>query len=369
MRKRRCIKVFIWILVVLALAAACIFAFIMLYPGFGGVPDSASQADYAARAENFKDGKFVYPEKYLLEGVTEDIPRSSKGRTPESELPVMQPEIPEAPGIDEVYITWLGHSTVLIQMHGKNLLIDPIFSEYSSPVQLAGPKRFSHSPISIDELPRLDAVLLTHDHYDHLDMDSIKALDAKTDRFIVPLGVDAHLTRWNVDAAKITAMAWWEELDMDALTIACAPARHYTGRFRSAPNRTLFASWVFMDEYHRIFDSGDSAYGSHFADIGEKYGEFDLALMDGSQYNMKWHSSHMFPEESISACGMLGTKLAMPVHWGAFSLAPHAWDDPPERFTAAAEEAGLAVITPMIGQTFEISETDICREKWWQDIK
>lgn len=359
----------IWLITVPTALIGLILAFILLYPGFGSAPDRAERAGYAARAENHDGSSFYYPEEYLLEGITEDIPASAKGRAPESELPVAEPDIPESPGIDEVYVTWLGHSTVLLQMHGKNLLIDPVFSEYSSPVQLAGPKRFSHPPVSVDGLPHIDAVVITHDHYDHLDMDSIKSLAEIADRFIVPLGVEAHLTRWGVAGEKITAMAWWEETEIDGLTVACTPARHYSGRFRSAPNRTLFASYVFMDEYHRVFDSGDSAYGSHFEEIGEKYGGFDLALMDGAQYNMRWHSSHMFPEESVSACEMLGAKLAMPVHWGAFSLAPHAWDDPPERFTAAAEEAGVATVTPMIGQTFEISDHAACHEKWWRDIK
>lgn len=362
-------KMIVWILAATAALAVAATAFVKLYPGFGGSPDAAAMQEYAVRSVNHDGKSFFYPEKYVIEGLKENVLVSNKGKTPESELPVVAPSFPDEPADDKIYITWLGHSIVFIQMHGQNLLFDPVYSEYSSPVQFAGPERFSHPPVSIDELPDIDAVILTHDHYDHLDMATIKKLNSMNVRFIVPLGVNTHLLRWGVPGERITTMARWEEFDLEGLTIGCTPTKHYSGRLKLGSNDTLFASWVLKDEHNQVYFCGDSGYGSHFDDIHDKYGDFDIVLMDGAQYNMAWHDSHMFPEESVMACGMLGAKVAMPIHWGAFSLAPHAWDDPVTRFTAAAEKAGLTTVTPMIGATVDADDISAHQIHWWNDIK
>ena len=361
-------KMITWIFAVIAVVVIAV-AFVKLYPGFGGSPDAVEKQEYAARAVNHDGKSFFYPEKYALEGLKENILVSEKGKTSETELPSAAPSFPDMPEEDKVYITWLGHSTVFIQMHGQNLLFDPVYSEYSSPVQFAGPKRFSHPSVSLDELPSIDTVILTHDHYDHLDMATINKLNIMGISFIVPLGVDAHLIRWGVPAERITTMAWWEETDLNGLIIGCTPTKHYSGRLKLGSNETLFASWVLKDAHNQLFFCGDSGYGSHFEDIHDKYCDFDIVLMDGAQYNMAWHDSHMFPEESVKACGMLGAKIAMPIHWGAFSLAPHAWDDPVTRFTAAAEKAGLTTVTPMIGATVDTDDISAHQIHWWEDIK
>lgn len=357
------------ILLVILIIAVAVCLYIKLNPVFGGSPDKADKADYSARAENYTDGKFIYPEKYLIDGLSDDIRVSVKGTVPESELPHKTPDFKENPSVDEVYVTWLGHSTLLIQMHSMNILVDPVFADRASPVSFAGPKRFSEPFITPEELPELDIILLSHDHYDHLDMETIKTLDDKTDCFIVPLGVENHLERWGVNSDKICNMAWWEEININGLTIACAPVKHYSGRYALDSGRTLFASWILKDDYHQIYESGDSGFGGHFEDIYNRYGDFDFVMIDCAQYDMRWHASHMFPEESANACEILGAELAMPVHWGAYSLSTHGWDDPPTRFVKASEELGIETVTPMLGETMNIADYESYKEKWWESVE
>lgn len=340
--------------------------FLSLNPVFGGRASKEQQKDYAKRAGNYADGRFTYPEEYIEEGISADVRVSSKERKPVEELPVVTPEIPVEPGVDRVYVTWLGHSTTLLQMHGLNILFDPLFLKTASPVSFVGPERYSKAPLTIEELPKLDIVVITHDHYDHLEMKTVKQLDAKTDLFVVPLGVENHLMRWGIAEEKIRAAAWWEEIEVDGLTIACTPARHYSSRKGIDGGKTLFASWVLKDAYHQIYESGDTGYGGHFKAIYETYGDFDLVLTDCAQYNMQWHAIHMLPEEAVTACQILGAKLAVPIHWGAYSLSDHAWDDPAERFVSTAEKNGLAVSTPMLGETIDIDAVSGTANAWWR---
>ena len=341
--------------------------FLMLNPVFGGRVSKEERIEYGRRAENYVEGKFVYPEKYIEEGLSQDIRISKKGRKPVDALPLATPVINKNPEVDKLYLTWLGHSTVLLQMHGLNILFDPLYSKTASPVAFAGPERYSQAPLTIEELPALDVILLTHDHYDHLDMKTLKQLNEKTKLFVVPLGVEQHLMRWGIDREKIRTLAWWEETEIDGLTLACTPARHYSSRMVVDGGKTLFASWVLKDEYHQVFESGDTGYGGHFKAIHEAYGDFDLVLTDCAQYNMQWRTIHMLPEEAVSACETLGTGLAVPVHWGAYSLSDHAWDDPAERFVKSAEEKELAVCTPMLGETVDIDTVSGASNYWWRE--
>lgn len=368
-KKSKAVKITAVVLIIFAAVAAAAVLFLTLYPAFGGRPSDSDKADYARRAENYSEGKFAYPAEWELEGVSQDKIVSEKDTVPQEPLPVCEPNFISDDEIAQAAVTWFGHSNMLLQMHGMNILIDPIFSDRASPVSFIGPKRYGGLPISIEQLPHLDMVVISHDHYDHLDMDSVKKIDAKTDRFIVPLGVENHLERWGVSADKIVNMAWWEETEIGGLTVACTPSRHFSNRSINDSNRTLWASWVFADEYHRIFESGDSGYGGHFEEIHDRYGDFDLVLIDCAQYSMKWHYVHMFPEESALAAQTLGAETVMPIHWGAFVLSSHPWDDPPERFTAAAEDLGLTVVTPKIGETMRVGDAEEYAERWWRDVE
>lgn len=363
------VKVLLIILAVIALTVAAVALFLSLNPAFGGRASKADRENYIKRAVNYDGNEFSYPKRWELSGLSEDNIVSVKKTSPEGKIPVETPEFDERPDIDRVNVTWLGHSSLMLQMHGMNILIDPVFSKRTSPVSFAGPKRFSDLPVEIGDLPHIDIVVISHDHYDHLDMDTVRALDEKTERFIVPLGVENHLERWGVSAEKITNMAWWEETEINGLTVGCTPSRHFSGRRVVDSDKTLWASWVFKDGFHQIFESGDGGYGGHFEEIHDRYGDFDFVMIDCAQYNMKWHYVHMFPEESAMAAEALGAKAVMPVHWGAFVLSSHPWDDPPERFTAAAENLGLTVVTPRIGETMSLDKPQEYQQRWWKAVE
>ncbi|GAE29349.1 outer membrane protein romA [Halalkalibacter hemicellulosilyticusJCM 9152] len=267
---------------------------------------------------------------------------------------------------EEDSLTWFGHSNFLLSINGKKILIDPMFGDVASPVSFVGSTRFSDDLLHvIDELPPIDAVFITHDHYDHLDYPSIVELIDKVEHFFVPLGVDAHLLEWGVQSENITALNWWDEVEWDGLTIASVPAQHYSGRGLWDRNQTLWSGWVILGEQTRLFTSGDSSYGPHFGQIGEAYGPFDLTLIEGGQYDERWSYSHMFPEESVQAHIDVNGETMMLMHWGAFTLAYHGWSEPVERALLAAEEQDVHLIAPKIGETVDLEMLDVPISTWW----
>lgn len=363
------LKYLLIVLIIILLIALIAFLFMKFYPSFGSAPSLNDKKEYSKRADNYKGGKFYNNSdfKVLYANLEENHYVSKKKSKPIDEIPIVKPSFLNNPSIDTLSVTWLGHSSILMQMHGMNILVDPIFSKYSSPFSFVGPERFSKPPLSIDDLPNIDIVIISHDHYDHLDYNTIKKIDKKTSKYVVPLGVENHLEKWNVKKNKIINMAWWEEINIKGLTIGCMPARHHSGRRLFDRFSSLWASWVFEDEYHRVFESGDTGFDTHFNDIYNKYKEFDLALIDSGQYDTKWKSNHMVPEESVEAGKILNSKVIMPIHWGAFKLSNHPWDDGVERFTIKADEQDIKYITPKIGETV-IYGKDMPSDKWWRDI-
>ncbi|MDF2723399.1 MAG: hypothetical protein K0Q59_3074 [Paenibacillus sp.] len=273
----------------------------------------------------------------------------------------------EALRADAAQVTWFGHSAFLLELEGKRLLFDPMLGPRPSPVSWAGTKRYADKlPLPPERFPALDAIILSHDHYDHLDYASIRALKDKTRRFIVPLGVRERLIRWGVRADDITEHNWWDELELNGLKLACTPARHFSGRGMFNRNSTLWCSWVIAGRATKVFYSGDSGYGPHFKRIGETYGPFDLTLMECGQYNERWAAIHMMPEETVQAHLDVRGRLLLPVHWGAFTLALHAWNDPVERATKAARERQVDIVTPKIGQTVAIHAKLYPESDWWR---
>lgn len=361
------LKIFIIVLIIIVLA----FLFIKLYKPFGSSPNKNDKNDYFKRSKIFKDGKFVN----IKDSNTNDNyidtfkdRTSGKDTTPLDEIPYKKYKYKKAKK-DEVLITWFGHSSILIQMHGLNILVDPIFDKRSSPVSFVGPKRFSKVPVNINDLPKIDVILLTHDHYDHVSYKTLLSLEDKTTKFIVPLGIDKDLEKFGISKDKIQNMAWYEEINIDGLSIISGPGRHFSGRYIFDHNDTLWSSWILKDEYHSIFDSGDTGYGNHFKEVYEKYGQIDFAILDGSQYNEKWHGVHMFPEESVEASLDLHSKVSMVNHYGAYVLSNHSWDDPVERFTRRCEEKNVEYVAPLLGETFNIDQYKDYQTKWWKDIK
>lgn len=242
---------------------------------------------------------------------------------------------------EKLYFLWLGHSSVFLHMQKLNILIDPVFSMYTSPVPFIGPKRFVGETIKADDLPLIDIVLITHSHYDHLDRKTIRALDKKVKKYIVPEGVGRILKRFGVNTIKIIELNWYEYTEISALNVALVPSQHDSGRSPFSMDRSLWGGFILKNDKYTVFDSGDGGYANHFKDIYERYGTVDLSIMECGQYNEKWHAIHMFPEESVQACEDLHAKISIPVHWGAYVLSDHVWDDPPRRFAKQAEEKGI----------------------------
>jgi len=268
---------------------------------------------------------------------------------------------------DQASVTWFGHSAVLLGLDGKTLFLDPMLGRTPSPFPMLGGRRYSQRlPLEIDMLPSIDAVVLSHDHYDHLDYGTIKQLKHKVRRFIVPLGVAAHLERWGVDPSVITEHDWWDELVFEGIKLTCAPARHFSGRNIGDRNSTLWCSWVISGKQVNIYFSGDSGYGPHFKEIGDKFGPFDLTLMECGQYDERWAAIHMLPEQTVQAHIDVRGKTMIPIHWGAFTLALHDWTDPVERAAKAAEQRHAVMATPRIGETVRIGGPQLPTFAWWR---
>ena len=368
-REHKALRILIKIVIAVIVIIAAVLIFMGTYPVFGGRPTKSDRKDYEKRAKGYFDGKhFNYPSEWELEGLSSDDRVSEKDTLPKDELPVETPDFNNS-NQDDVTVTWLGHSSSLIQIGGKNILVDPVFSKRSSPVQWVGPARFTEPSITVDDLPDIDAVIITHDHYDHLDMDTIKALESKTAHYIVPLGIDKHITRWIDDDSKVTNLAWWENYNLDNVELICTPANHKSGRALDNQQTTLFCSWVIRDGNHQILESSDTGYGTHFEEIHRRYGDFDLFMPDCGQYDINWHYWHMFPEESAMAAETIGAKAVMPIHWGAFVLSTHGWDDSPERITRACEDKGIEVITPKLCETMSLNNSNNYHERWWRDYE
>ncbi len=311
------------------------------------------------------NGRFIqYPDEWKEYLIKDSINLSFKGLRPKTMLPVYTPDFFD----HDFAVTWLGHSSVYMSISGKHILIDPIFSKRCSPFRMIGPSRFSDPPADPESIPDLDLIVITHDHYDHLDKASIMDLDHRTARYVVPLGIERILIRWGIPNEKICSLAWWESCGIDNVKLICCPTRHFTGRYPVNIIKTLCCSWVIETAGRRIFISGDGSYGKHFSQLAIRYGSFDLAVMECGQYTPFWHSSHMYPEESATAAAQLNAKAVLPVHWGTFVLSTHPWDDPAERFVTKAQRFHLNVLTPHIGETIFPDDGEKKYEQWWRDF-
>lgn len=295
--------------------------------------------------------------------------KGNPNRKPTKSLPVKRWNKEAVQNLSDSITTavWYGHSAFYLKMNGKNILLDPMFGKYTTPVPFDKSSRFNDTlPIAIKDLPIIDVIVLSHDHYDHLDYGSILQLKDKTRQFIVPLGVGAHLERWGVDASKITELDWYEEVVIDDLTFSCTPAQHFSGRSLNDKFRTLWCSWVIAGK-HKIYFSGDSGYFSEFKTIGEKYGPFDVCLMECGQYDELWHDIHMYPEQTAQAYLDLKGKMLIPIHWGAFTLATHDWDDPILQLEEICRKENIHLATPMIGEEIMIGKKQEF-STWWKEL-
>jgi len=361
--------------VLLVLLGATTFVVLSL-PPFGGKA-SGARLDRMRANPQFEDGRFVNVERpapYTFEVVRALLVGQFSGdevREPPAPIPVVavDPASLAAPPKPGLRAFWIGHASVYVEVDGVRVLIDPVFSDYASPFAV-GPKRFHPPPIALTDLPRIDAVVISHDHYDHLDMSTVRHLAARGTVFFVPLGVGAHLERWQVPVAQIRELEWWQEGSVGGVRFVCTPTRHYSGRGLTDSRATLWSSWSVVGPQHRFFYSGDTGYSKHFAEIGARVGPFDLSFIKVGAYGpgQPWIDIHMTPEDAVRAHGEVGGKRLFPVHWGTFNLAFHAWDEPIRRTVKAAAGRGADVVTPRIGQMVD-AERPFSADPWWESVR
>ena len=261
-------------------------------------------------------------------------------------------------------IVWFGHSSYFIRIAGKNILVDPVFSGNAAPLSFMVKAFPGSDAYSVDDMPHIDYLILTHDHYDHLDYKTLLKLKGKVSRVYCSLGLGAHLLYWGFNASDITELDWWELVKLDnELSLVAAPARHFSGRGLKR-FQSLWSSFVLRSQAHAIYIGGDSGYDTHFKQIGERYGPFDVVILEAGQYNEQWPHIHMMPEETVLAALDLRAKALMPVHWGKFTLAMHAWNEPVNRILEKAKDLDLEIITPMIGEPVLVGEK-FASKRWW----
>ncbi len=342
---------------------------------FGGKLTDELKKKYASSPQ-WLDGEFKNLEHTSMSFSFQTLPKllykqffDKAGREPESPLPVAPFEVTRflLPS-DQAKMIWYGHSACLMRIKDKTLLVDPMLGPDAAPIAPFKSERYSKDTLAmIDHFPEIDLLLLTHDHYDHLDLASIEKLIPKVKKYFVALGASRHFEKWGVERELITEFDWWQEDHLDDIRITFTPSRHFSGRGLGDRNKSLWGGWVIRTSDENIYWSGDGGYGSHFKEVGKRLGPFDFGLMECGQYNENWHQIHMFPEESVQAAIDAGAKKAMPVHWGSFSLAQHTWWDPVVRFAKAAKEKELRIITPALGDLFSyIENIDF---PWWEEHK
>lgn len=270
--------------------------------------------------------------------------------------------------VDKEMVIRLGHSSIYLQLATKKILIDPVFSERASPFSFIGPKRFHQPPIALDKLNDIDLVIISHDHYDHLDKETIKALATKVKQFVVPLGVDQHLIDWGISAHKITQLDWWQSTQIDGLKVTSTPGQHFSGRGIFDNNKTLWSSYALQSDNSNLFFSGDSGYFPGFKEIGERLGPFDLTMIETGAYDKDWPSIHMTPEQSLQAHIDLQGKVMLPIHNSTFDLAFHSWYEPLQRISELASEQQVTLATPIMGSIVDIHNMPI-NHAWWQQAE
>lgn len=326
----------------------------------------------AFKSDQFRDGQFhngtrpKQPGGWRLMQLWWQFMFKDESRTVPPDVPPVTPltrdQLDQAP---DGSIYRLGHSTVLMKLNGKFWITDPVFSERASPVQWAGPKRFMPTPISLADLPPLAAVILSHDHFDHLDRDSVMALAAKTDKFVAPLGVGDELIGWDIPAGKVHQLDWWQTIEVDGIQFTATPAQHFSGRSMFAKNPTLWASWSIYTGTHRIFFSGDTGYFDGFAEIGRRHGPFDLTLLEAGAYDKQWEGVHMLPEQTIQAHKDLRGEWLLPIHNATFDLAFHSWDEPMEKMLSLSAQHGVRLTMPRIGEPVRLGRHQVA-QPWWR---
>jgi L-ascorbate metabolism protein UlaG (beta-lactamase superfamily) len=358
----------------LGIIAALIIAFlafvaISAWPNIGAWPTDRLTARETASPQWHGDEYANPAPMYMnLKGGIWQMLRSRPGEEPDSPIPTVDSSaVYTAPPKSGLRVTWFGHSSMLLEIDGVNVVIDPFWSERASPFPWLGPKRWYAPPVPIAHLPHVDVVVISHDHYDHLDRASVQAFNARGVRFIVPLGIGAHLRDWGVPADRITEIDWWQEAEVGALRIVSTPSRHASGRLAAHSDHTLWTGYAFIGPNHRAFYSGDTGFSDTFAEVGNKFGPFDVSLVESGQYDEQWPDWHLGPEQAMKVHEEVRGKVLIPVHWGLIKLAHHGWTEPVERIEAAARCSHADVLIPEPGQAVEPTTHPVIA-RWWPSI-
>lgn len=351
------------------------FLFLILSPEFGGKITDLQKETFRT-SSNFKEGQFInqIPTPMTMDFGTiktliRDYAKGNPHGRPTFSLPVKKVDSSfiANSSSEAIRITWFGHSAFLLEIEALNILIDPMFGDVPAPHPWLGGKRFNPElPIQPESLPAIDLVIFSHDHYDHLDYSSVVKLKDKVKKFYVPLGVGTHLRAWGVNEEKIEELNWGDSVSYKGINLICAPARHFSGRGLFDRDATLWSSWIIESSNQNLYFSGDSGYGPHFKSIGQKYGPFDFAMLECGQYDERWKNIHMMPEETVKAAQDLNVKLMMPIHWGAFKLSLHDWNDPVKRASLEAQRLGIPFVTPQIGETILLNGAPVVTDSWWK---
>lgn len=344
-------------------------SYITDFESLGSAP-SGARLERIRQSSNYDGNQFINSEltKRLGGGGIWSVMNAylspRKRPRPELPLPIIRPTLSRTDSVAGVKIIWLGHSTVYAEIDGLTILIDPIF-DVEVRTLIGHSLRFHPPPIARDNLPQIDAVIISHDHHDHLEKSTVETLAPTGTIFFVPLGVGTYLERWNVPDSQIVELDWWQSVTIMSVEIICTPARHGSGRTILDSDETLWASWVVKGPNQSLFYGGDTGYGAQFKEIGQLYGPFDLSLLPIGAYGENWPDIHLTPEEAVRAQIALRGKLLLPVHWGTFDVALHPWDEPIERLVKVAEEKQIRIITPRPGEIV-YPEREIIFELWWQ---
>jgi len=340
-------------------------------------PTQIERENRMQKSPQFKDGKFVNPIEapLMAEGSTwKYIKKSwfSKREDPEpaGKLPMTQIQPNDWKNVDKEAFSfaWLGHSSILMAVDGKTILVDPVLEKRASPFSWIGPKRFHPPPIIAKDLPPIDVVLITHDHYDHLEKPTMVALKDKAGLFLVPLGIGEVLEAWGIAPDKVKELDWWEQHAMGTLTFVATPGVHYARRGLFDGDVRLWCSWAVLGQNRKFFVSGDSGYFDGFREVGEKLGPFDITFLKIGSYDDMWKQIHMTPEQAVQQHQDLDGRLMVPLHWATFDLALHPWYEPIERALAAAEKSNARVITPQIGERVDLAHLAEMTP-WWRSVE
>jgi L-ascorbate metabolism protein UlaG (beta-lactamase superfamily) len=341
----------------------------------GGRP-TGDRLERMRRSPRFRDGVFHNEVPASIAppssgpGILREVIFGREPRRPRRAVPIVAPSLGElaTPPADGLRLTWLGHATALVELEGKRVLFDPVWSERVSPSQAVGPRRMHPVPLALEALPPLDAVVISHDHYDHLDMRTIRRIAAsQATPFLVPLGVGAHLERWGIPVERIIELDWEESAEVAGLTLTATASRHFSGRRRPGENTTLWASWVVAGKERRVFYTGDSGYFDDYAKIGAAHGPFDATLIQVGAYSPYWPDIHMTPEEGVATHLAVRGGLLIPVHWGTFNLALHSWSEPVERVLKDADIHDVRVAVPRPGQLLDVDALPGA-DPWWRAV-